>query len=116
MKCIKSDLSKTLSSLPSGLEITIAIHITGPQDVSELPHSDSSSGDTTPVSPISPVSEPFSPISEKDCAPSAIEGVKIYAGRPDVLTVLEDVVSTATGPVSVDGASLAVFCGETMWC
>jgi hypothetical protein len=38
-----------------------------------------------------------------------MNGVSVYNGRPNVHEILEDAVTTAEGPVSVDGMSLCVL-------
>ncbi|KAF7795512.1 hypothetical protein EIP86_006674 [Pleurotus ostreatoroseus] len=112
---IQDELSKALTSLPTNIQFTAHVYITGP----------SSSTDTGPQTPTSEVSSlhslPKKTVSEdgdrdmcaytdpEKCTSDAsgvgelhLEGLQIYSGRPDLPKIIEETVLKCPGPVSVD--------------
>lgn len=89
-------LIPALMTAPSSLEIEPRIHVTGTKakipDLKTLEYDNSSE----PAS--SSASEEGKKLSE-----FAFSVLKTRKGRPDIHRLLSDAVSTATGPVSVDG-------------
>lgn len=116
---IGSDLVKAVSAAPPELDLRIQVYITGAAKSPSFSRSDSGSDSGTPSTLVSQTSIDQRSVASttKDeksfaCADTKerimdfdMKGVSVYAGRPNVREILEDAVTTSSGPVSVDGES-----------
>ncbi|KAI0695921.1 hypothetical protein BC835DRAFT_921881 [Cytidiella melzeri] len=115
---IASGLKKAISTVPPGVELIVSIYVTAgcPEDPPEL-HRSTSIATTdeetdTPNSIDVPNLEDekdsgaITPVKEEHSRTTSshldMKGVSIYDGRPKMHEILEDVVTTAGGAVSVD--------------
>lgn len=68
-------------------------------DLPTVEYSRSTSGTATPETPISPATE-----KDEEVSPLPLyTSLRIKYGRPSVRRILQEEISVATGPVSVDG-------------
>lgn len=100
---IASVLSTAVLSAPSTLEIDSRIHVTGksvqlPAQLKNLDYESSGASETD-----SRKSSESAESRKTENIPYA--AFKTREGRPDVQTILNDAVTCASGPVSVDGQS-----------
>lgn len=112
---ITETLSEILRICPDSLTIQLKIHITQPISLPDIDGIDIPTlGSQEQSAPPSPSS-----LSEKKFVlePSLCLEVKSTRGRPDIPSLLEEEITTASGPVSVDGKivrSLCIFSPLTM--
>lgn len=91
-------LTTALVSAPSTLQIDARVHITGTKgQIPELKSLDYDSSNTPP-SPSDASDE-----GKKLELANIFTAFKTKHGRPDIIRMLNDVVASSSGPVSVDG-------------
>jgi hypothetical protein len=94
-------LNAAMAHAPSSLVVEPWIYVTGKRRTADLP----ALGYESESPAVSPIEK-----SEKSVLP-VYSAVQIFQGRPDIGHILEQEVSMAIGPVSVDGKlHLPVFC------
>lgn len=98
-------LTEALISAPSSLVVEPRVYITGPNyPIPEMPTVEY--GDlTSPSPPVSPArTNSVSSINKEDKFGLPVySALKLLHGRPSIPKVLNDEITSATGPVSVDG-------------
>lgn len=112
-------MRKATSFAPAGLELSIHIYVTSGVATDDSAAQTLDDGDSgiskssqTPGKDADPEkdAEYDEKASTDVCDTPVVEsylnlkGVTIVSGRPDIPKILEDTVTTSTGPVSVDGA------------
>lgn len=114
---ISKSLMELLSEVPSRLQVDIRVQVTtfGITDVlptlEKMPQQSARNSDED-VSSGSKIESEDKEDVDSESESAKIGGLRLHKGRPDIRGILEEEISCAHGPVSVDGEWISLCCEQ----